>query len=121
MKLIFNGNGVVNKPTDPGNIYDGNIGIEIRGAYSASLPQKPYGIETRDASGNNHNVSLLGMPEENDWILLANYNDKTFMRNMLAFELFRKMGHYAPRTRMVEVIVNNIYQGVYKLNRIKAV
>ena len=115
MKLIFNGNGVVNKPTDPGNIYDGNIGIEIRGAYSASLPQKPYGIETRDASGNNHNVSLLGMPEENDWILLANYNDKTFMRNMLAFELFRKMGHYAPRTRMVEVIVNNIYQGVYIL------
>jgi hypothetical protein len=115
MKLIFNDNGVVNKPTDPGNIYDGNIGIEIRGAYSASLPQKPYGIETRDASGNNHNVSLLGMPEENDWILLANYNDKTFMRNMLAFELFRKMGHYAPRTRMVEVIVNNIYQGVYIL------
>jgi len=115
MKLIYNGNGVVNKPTDPGNIYDGSIGIEIRGAYSASLPQKPYGIETRDASGNNHNVSLLGMPEENDWILLANYNDKTFMRNMLAFELFRKMGHYAPRTRIVEVIVNNVYQGVYIL------
>ncbi len=115
MKIIYNGAGKLNKTTDPGNIYNGNIGIEIRGAYSASLPQKPYGFETRDQSWNNLNVSLLGMPEENDWILLANYNDKTFMRNTLAFELFRKMGHYAPRARMVEVIVNNIYQGVYIL------
>ena len=115
MKVIFNGAGKMNKPSDSGNIYSGNIGIEIRGAYSASLPQKPYGIETRDASGNNLNVSLLGMPEENDWILLANYNDKTFMRNVLAFDLFRKMGHYAPRTQLVEVVVNNNYQGVYIL------
>ena len=115
MKIISNEPGKPNKPTDPGNIYAGNIGIEIHGAYSASLPQKPYGFETRDVRGNNKDVSLLGMPEENDWILIANYNDKTFMRNILAFELFRKMGHYAPRTRMVEVIVNNVYQGVYIL------
>ena len=115
MKLIWNGVGKVNKLTDPGNIYDGKIGIEIRGAYSASLPQKPYGFETRDQAGANLDVSLLGMPAENDWILLSNYNDKTFMRNTLAFDLFRKMGHYAPRTQMVEVIVNNVYQGIYIL------
>jgi hypothetical protein len=115
MKLIWNGVGRVNKSTDPGNIYDGNIGIEIRGAYSSSLPQKPYGFETRDASGNNRDVSLLGMPAENDWVLLSNYNDKTFMRNTLAFDLFRKMGHYAPRTQLVEVIINNAYQGIYIL------
>ena len=115
MKVISNGTGQVNRPTDVGNIYNGNIGIEIRGAYSSSLPQKPYGIETRDASGANLNVSLLGMPAENDWILLANYNDKTFMRNTLAYELSRRLGHYAPRTRMVEVIVNNEYQGIYIL------
>jgi hypothetical protein len=115
MKLIWNGIGKVNKPTDPGNIYDGNIGIEIRGTYSASLPQKPYGFETRDQTGANLDVSLLGMPAENDWILLSNYNDKTFMRNTLAFDLFHKMGHYAPRTQMVEVIVNNVYQGIYIL------
>jgi len=115
MKIISNGEGQINKPEDPGNIYSGNIGIEIRGAWSSTLPQKPYGIETRDANGANLNVSLLGMPAENDWILLANYNDKTFMRNTLAYDLFRKMGHYAPRTRMVEVIVNNEYQGIYIL------
>ena len=108
MKVISNGSGKVNQSSDPGNIYTGNVGIEIRGAYSASLPQKPYGFETRDARGENLNVSLLGMPEENDWILLANYYDKTFMRNVLAFELFRKMGHYAPRTQMVEVLLKLI-------------
>jgi len=114
MKIIFNEPGM-NSPEDSGNIYTGNIGIEIRGRYSAGLPQKPYGFETRDALGNNLNVSLLGMPEENDWILLANYNDKSFVRNALAFEMFRGMGHYAPRTRLCEVFVNDSYEGIYVL------
>ena len=55
------------------------------------------------------------MPPENDWILLANFNDKVFMRNTLSFELFRKMGHYAPRTQFVEVILNKDYEGIYVL------
>ena len=63
--------------------------------------------------GNNNNVSLFGMPQENDWILIANYNDKTFLRNVLSFDLFEKMGHYAPRTKLCEVVVNDIYNGIY--------
>jgi len=69
MKIIYNGVGQVNRPTDAGNIYSGDIGIEIRGAWSSTLPQKPYGIETRGLNGANLNVSLLGMPAENDWQL----------------------------------------------------
>jgi hypothetical protein len=103
----------LNHPTDPGNFYDGDAGIEIRGSYSASLPQKPYGIETRDSLGMNNNISILNMPSENDWILLPNYNDKTFLRNIVAFDLFEKMGHYAPRTQLCEVILNNTYEGIY--------
>lgn len=112
LKIIYHEN-QYNHPEDSANIYYGDIGIEIRGRYSASLPQKPYGFETRDGLGENLNVPLFHMPPENDWILLANYNDKTFMRNSLAFELFRKMGHYAPRTQFVEVLVNGYYQGIY--------
>lgn len=115
MKIIFNGEGQTNDVNDPGNIYSGKAGIEIRGRYSASLPQKPYGFETRDDAGNNLNVPVLNMPEENDWILTANYNDKVFLRNVLAFELFRKMGHYAPRTAHCEVVLNGEYQGIYLL------
>ena len=115
MKIIHNGSGKRNYVSDPGNIYTGKVGIEIRGKYSASLPQKPYGFETRDIAGNNLNVSLLGMPPENDWVLLANYNDKTFLRNVLAFDIFEKMGNYATRTRYCEVVLNNEYQGIYLL------
>ncbi len=115
MKIIDNAGDGINYVSDEGNIYSGKVGIEIRGRYSASLPQKPYGFETRDLAGNNLNVSLLGMPAENDWVLLANYNDKAFLRNFLAFEIFRKMGHYATRTRYCEVVLNNDYQGIYLL------
>ncbi|MFZ0283439.1 MAG: CotH kinase family protein [Bacteroidales bacterium] len=115
MKIIHNGTGLTNNVADSGNIYSGRVGIEIRGRYSASLPQKPYGFETRDDAGNNLNVELLDMPEENDWVLTANYNDKSFLRNFLAFELFREMGHYAPRTVYCEVVLNGEYQGIYLL------
>ena len=115
MKIIWHGQGQRNYISDSGNVYTGKIGIEIRGAFSASLPQKPYGLETRDITGANLNVPLLGMPAENDWLLLANYNDKTFLRNALAFDIFMKMGNYATRTRYCEVVVNNEYQGIYLL------
>lgn len=113
MKIIFKGDATLNNVADSGNIYSGKAGIEIRGHYSAWLPQKPYGLETRDQSGANLNVALLGMPAENDWVLLANYNDKSFLRNFLAFDIWRKMGYYAPDTRYCEVILNNDYQGIY--------
>lgn len=115
MKIIAHTDGSRNYVSDSGNVYSGKVGIEIRGAYSASLPQKPYSFETRDQSGNNLNVSILGMPRENDWVLLANYNDKTFLRNVLAFDIFHKMGYYATRTRYCEVVLNNEYQGIYLL------
>ena len=115
MKIIDHGPGGWNEPSDPGNDYSAHVGIEIRGAYSSSLPQKPYGFETRDPYGNEINVSLLGLPAENDWIFLANYNDKSFVRNSLANHISRQMGHYSPRTKHVELMVNGGYQGIYVL------
>jgi subtilisin-like proprotein convertase family protein len=113
MKIIYHGLGFYNHPTDVPNVYNGEVGIEIRGSFSAGLPQKPYGFETRDAFGENLDTALLGMPSENDWILLAVYNDKVFMRNALPFKLSRMMDRYAPRTRFCEVILNGSYQGIY--------
>jgi hypothetical protein len=104
-----------NHVTDSANVYDGYVGIEIRGSFSATLPQKPYGFETRDSLGNNLNVPILNMPAENDWVLIANYNDKVFMRNTLAFDLFSKMGHYQPHTQLCELDSNGVYEGIYVL------
>ena len=87
MKIIDNPGGV-NRITDTPTDYNGHIGIEIRGTTSKYYPQTPYGIETRQANGDNLNISVLGLPEENDWVLLSNYNDKSFMRNILAWKMF---------------------------------
>jgi len=114
MRIINNANGV-NKPSHPGKDYTGSIGIEYRGGKPKPGEQNPYNFETRTVTGANNNVPLLGMPKENDWILLANYNDKTFCRNVVSYEIFRRMSHYAPRIKMVEVLINNEYQGIYFL------
>ena len=113
--IINNGRDMRNNITDPFNDYDGVIGIEIRGNASASFPKKPYDFETRDSTGANLNVSLLGMPRENDWILRAAYIDKTLMRDHLAYYLSRQSGRWASRTRHCELVLNGIYQGIYIL------
>ena len=120
MGIIDNGPGNLNNYNDSYNGYDGFISIEIRGASSQSFPKKNYGFETQDAAGENNNVSLLGMPEENDWILHGPFPDKSLMRNVLAYHMGRLTGRYAPRTRHCELIINGDYRGVYVLTeRIK--
>jgi len=86
MGIIYNGEGVRNNLTDPQNDYKGKVGIEIR-----------------------------GFPKENDWILYAPYTDKTFFRDVLAYWLAVKTGHYASRFKFCELVLNGEYMGVYIL------
>jgi hypothetical protein len=115
MAVIYNGDGVRNYLTDPYNNYNGKIGIEIRGSSSQMFPKKQYAVETRDALGNDVDVSLLGFPSESDWILFAPYNDKSLMRDVLAYRIASDMGRYASRSKFCEVILNGEYVGVYVL------
>ena len=115
MGIIDNGSGNRNNLTDPFNDFEGTVGIEIRGSTSQNYPKKQYGVEVRDPVGKDSAVSLLGMPKESDWVLYAPYSDKTLMRNILAYQLGRDLGHYAPRTKLCEVVLNGQYQGVYVL------
>ena len=115
MGIIENGVGARNNITDPFNNYDGKIGIEIRGSSSQMFPKKQYGVELWDDAGGGIDASLLGLPEEEDWILFAPYNDKSLMRDVLAYKLGRDMGRYAPRTKYCEVVLNGQYNGLYVL------
>lgn len=110
--VIDNGPGNMNHPDDT-PAYSGYLGIELRGSSSQMFPKKSYGIETWDASGNDIKVSLFGMPAEADWILNANFTDKTMMRNAMAYQIWQNMGYYATRYRFVELFLNNRYKGVY--------
>ena len=112
MGIIDNASGL-NNIDDPFNGYDGQISIEIRGSSSQMFPKKQYALETQDIDGENLNVSILGMPEENDWILYAPYSDKSLLRNFLAYELARDMGRYTSRTRFCELVINDDYKGLY--------
>ncbi len=94
-------------------LYEGPIGIEIRGASSQSFPKKSYGFETRDENNEDLDVALLEFPEEEDWILHGPYSDKSLMRNMLIYDLSRDIDMYASRTKLVELTINNSIQGVY--------
>jgi hypothetical protein len=114
MKIIDNGPGVRNNVTDI-PVFTGTIGIEIRGSSSQMFPKKQYGFELVDNANVEYDTSLLGLPAENDWVLSAPYNDKSLMRDVLAYDLARKQGRYAPRTKYCELVINGAYEGLYVL------
>lgn len=115
MGIVWNGPGMRNGVADTKNHFNGNIAIEFRGSSSQSFPKKSYGFETKGSDGLDLNVSLLGMPEESDWILYAPYTDKTMIRDVFTYTMDASMGHYSPRCRFVELFVNKSYEGVYVL------
>ena len=119
MKIIWHQDGSRNYMSDIDNPeflnYDGRIGIERRGSSSQTmLNKKPYALETREDDGvSNRNVSILGMPEENDWVLNSLAFDQTGMRDVLAYELSNRIGQYASRSVYCEVVINGDYKGLY--------
>ena len=116
MKIIWNSYDERNYPDNPPNDYNGRIEIKTRGHSSYwFFPKKQYRIETQDSLGNNLNVSLLGLPAENDWILYGPYTDKTLIRNVLTYSLATEINEYAPRTKFCELMLNGTYLGVYVL------
>ena len=120
MKLIFRPDGTRNYLTDITNDsflnYNGRIGIELRGSSSQVLEKKPYGFTTLLADDDsNNNVSLLGFPSENDWVLNSLAYDPSMIRDYLSYQLASNMGNYAPRVKYIDFIVNDDYKGVYIL------
>jgi len=110
--VIDNGVGKLNKFYDTPTLKTA-IGIELRGKSSIGMEKKSYGIEIRDNAGNDTDYPLLGMPAGSDWGLVANYSDKTMVRNALTYLIGTKTPYYSPRTKYCEVFLNASYQGVY--------
>lgn len=84
--------------------------IKGRGNSTWVLPKKPYKIKF------DQKESLLDMPKDKAWALLANYMDKTMLRNKVAYNLgeMSKLA-WTPHSHFVEVIVNGRYNGTYQL------
>lgn len=90
----------------------GTAGIKGRGNTTWALyDKKPYTISLDKKS------KVLGMPKDKKWNLLANYIDRTNIRNDVTLELARrtKSLEWTPRGEFVELILNGTHQGLYYL------
>lgn len=92
------------------NTLEGALEIRGRGNSTWAWVKKPYRLKLGAAN------EMLGMPSNRHWVLLANYADKTLIRNDMAFRFGRSLGmEYTPRNQYVELQLNGAYQGVYQL------
>ena len=83
--------------------------VRLRGNTTQSMPKKPYAIKLKDK------VEVLGMPKHKRWVLLANWLDRTMLRNDLAFYLANQTGRWAPHGQPVELVLNGVHVGNYYL------
>lgn len=92
------------------NITEGGLEIRGRGNSTWGWVKKPFRLKLTSAT------EMLSMPASRHWVLLANYVDKTLMRNDIAFRFARNIGmEYSPRNQYVELNLNGSDQGVYQL------
>lgn len=85
--------------------------IERRGGFSIIYPKHSYEIDLED------DISVAGLPADDDWILNANYIDKTFLRHVFSYELFYSMNenNLVSGTEFIELQLNGEYNGLYVL------
>ena len=99
-------------------------GISNHGSSTAGQPKHNFNLEVWDEFNDGNNVSLLGLPSNNDFILYAPDNfEPVEIHNPFMLEMSNEIGRYAPRTRFAEVFVNltggplsmTNYNGLYVL------
>ena len=101
--------------------FDGRAHLNIRGRASLRYPKRSYTVKILAENDDAAKAPILGLAPESDWILYAPFPDKTLLRDVLAYEMSNQLGRWAPRTRFVEVFVNESgaklsrrdYVGVY--------
>ena len=101
-------------PKESDNIEPINCMIKLRGRLNAQMPKKGYRLELNDQ------VSLLGMREDDDWLLMAMFMDLTDMRIKLAMDLWRTLlptdpTAILPKSEYILLYLNGEFQGLYLL------
>lgn len=73
-------------------------------------PKKSYTLKFEKKQG------MLGLPAHTEWVLSANYADRSLIRNAVAMELAHNLGSEAVMdVRFVDLWVNGTYAGNYQL------
>ena len=111
---VYNADGSVDMVTT-------NCGVRLRGNSTQKLPKKPFAIKLTAKQ------SILGMPSHKRWCLLANWLDRSMIRNLLGFaaakattEAWKTSGIdegmvWTPSGKSVELVFNGHHVGNYLL------
>lgn len=87
------------------------MNIKGRGNSTWGYPKKPYAVKF------DKKQSVLGLPKDKSWVLLANWMDRTVMRNAVAFAIAKKTKSlkWTPNGEFVDVVLNGKFIGNYYL------
>ena len=89
--------------------------MKIRGRGNSTWgihPKKPYQLKF------NEKTEMLGMPQDKKWIFLAEFSDKTLIRNKIAFEMgYLSQLDWTPQSVFTEVVINGEYNGTYNISQ----
>jgi hypothetical protein len=87
--------------------------MEIRGRGNSTWgihPKKPFQMKLDDKS------TFLDMPSKKKWLFLAEYSDKTMLRNTISFEMgYLSNLDWTPKSTFAEVFINDEYNGTYNI------
>lgn len=92
-------------------------GIRLRGNSTQLFPKKPFAVKLVSKT------SVLSMPKHKRWVLLANWMDRTMLRNAVALEVAHRTDSayindgigWSPRGTSVEVVMDGRHVGNYYL------
>ena len=111
---VYNADGSVNMVTT-------NCGVRLRGNSTQKLPKKPFAVKLTAKQ------PILGMPTHKRWCLLANWLDRSMIRNLVGFEMAKattrawKAGSidegmiWNPSGKSVELVIDGRHVGNYLL------
>ena len=85
--------------------------IKQRGGSSIGYPKKSYTVKL------SKKISLYGLRENKSWVFTSSYLEKSLMRNILSYDLFRSWdtNNFAPKIELIEFFHNDNYEGIYQL------
>lgn len=104
------------------------VDMHIHGQTATTYKKKSLKLKLKENNGNKLNYQLLGMRNDNSWLLDAMASDLGRCRNRVSWDIWNEYSHpsyikdYKPNThngvdgKFVEVYLNGDYHGLYCLS-----
>ena len=117
--IVYNADGTIAVTNKNGETVSAPIAsaTRLRGNVTQQMPKKSFAVKLDSKSG------VLDMPAHKRWVLLANWKDRTLMRNEVAFSVAQAFKKVYPNDGMawnpsgqhVELVYNGVHVGTYYL------